>query len=43
MIFMTDKLDEILERMNKMSEEEKLKLARLAGEAYGKRRARKST
>jgi len=42
MIFMGKRLDEIRGRLAKMSEEEKAKLARLAGEAYGKRRARQS-
>lgn len=37
------RLDEIRERLSKMSEEEKSELARLAGEAYGKRRARQSS
>ena len=43
MILMHDKLDEIHERMKKLSEEEKLELARLAGEAYGRRRAHQGT
>jgi hypothetical protein len=37
------KLDEIRERLRKMSEEEKAELARLASEAYGKRRTRQNT
>jgi hypothetical protein len=40
---MTKRLDEIRERLAKMSDEEKAELARLAGEAFGKRRTREST
>ncbi len=43
MILMGKRLDEVRERLRNMSEEEKAELARLAGEAYGKRRARQST
>ena len=37
MILMTDTLDEIRERMKKMSHEEKMELARLASEAFARR------
>ena len=46
MIFMTErskKLEEIRKRLASMSEEEKAELARLAGEAYAKRRTRRSS
>ena len=45
-IFMTERskrLEKIRERLSKLSEEEKSELARLAGEAYGKRRTRQSS
>lgn len=43
MMLMGKRLGEVRERLRNMSEEEKAELARLAGEAYGKRRARQST
>ena len=42
-ILMTDTLDEIRERMKKMSHEEKMELARLASEAFARRRMQKGT
>ncbi len=42
MIFMTDTLADIVERLINLPKEEKMRLARLASEAGAKRRARKS-
>ena len=43
MIFMSKKLDEIVERLINMSDEKKDELARKASKAFAKRRARIST
>ncbi len=42
-IFMTETLKEIVERLLNLPHEEKLRLAKLASEALARRRAQKST